>query len=1027
MKFTDLFIRRPILSIVVSMLIFLIGFRALMGMPVRQFPFVTSTTITVRTVYPGAPAELIQGFISTPIERALSGMEGIDYITSSSNQSVSTVQAYVKLNRDPGEAMTDALTKVQQVRSQLPADAQDPIVTKSGDGAQVMGLSFRSTVVGRPALTDYVNRVVMPMLGRIPGVAGGDAVASGAFAMRLWLDPARMAARGITAEDVSDSLRQNNVQAAPGRTKSYYTTSVITTNTGLVDADQFRDMVVKVVNGVSVRMRDIAEVELASQDTLNESTSERRTSVIIFINPTPDGNPLEIAKGIRALLPEITRTLPPGGSLFIPVDNSIYIQKSIDEVVKTMFEAVVVVMVVIFLFLGTARALLIPMIAVPLSLVGVAIIAAPLGFSLNLLTLLALVLAIGLVVDDAIVVVENISRHIEEGMSPLQASLRGAREIVGPIIAMTITLAAVYAPIGFLEGLTGVLFREFAFTLSGAVIISGVVALILSPMMCSVFLKPAQELSAVGHVANNVFERVREFYVRTLRLALFYKPAVAIFGLGILISTGFMFMHSKAELAPVEDQGFMRFVFRGPEFANLDYMRAYGQKINDIMEKNEDKSSWGVNIGGEPPNVGFTAIPLKDWDERKHTATQVQQTLQAQFNKLDGITGFVVQNPPLPAGNRTSGPPFQMVIGGQGSYEEVYQATDRILQAARGSGLFSATDVSLNFNTPQVHVEIDHAKANELGVSTGSISRTLATMVGENYVNFFNMQGRSYQVIPQVPRSERLTGDTLTQLYVRTSKNDMIPLSTVARVTNGVQPNALTRFNQMNSSTFQGSLAAGVTMGQAVDFLNKEAEQLPQGFSTEYLGEPRQYVQEGNQLLITFVFAMIVIFLVLAALYESMRDALAIMVSVPMSICGALVPLFFGLATLNIYTEIGLVTLIGLISKHGILMVAFAREVQISENLDRAAAIEKAATIRLRPILMTSLAMVGGLLPLIFAFGAGAASRQALGIVVVFGMSIGTIFTLYVLPVVYTWVGTDHRATAKSARRTEAFAASPAE
>ena len=1027
MKFTDLFIRRPILSIVVSMLIFLVGFRALTGMPVRQFPFITSTTINVRTVYPGAPAELIQGFITTPIERALSGMEGIDYVTSSSNQSVSTVQAYVKLNRDPGEAMTDALTKIQQIRSQLPADAQDPIVTKSGDGSNVMVLSFRSTQISRPALSDHINRVVLPIIGRVPGVAGADSIASGTFAMRLWLDPARMAARGLTAEDVSDALRTNNVQAAPGRTKSYFTTSVITTNTGLVDAEQFRDMVVKVVNGVPVRMREIADVELASQDTLNESTSDRQTSVVLSISPTPDGNPLEIARGIRAIEPEINRTMPPGSYMVIVVDNSVYIQKSINEVVKTMGEAVVVVMVVIFLFLGTARALLIPMIAVPLSLVGVAIIAAPLGFSLNLLTLLAMVLAIGLVVDDAIVVVENISRHIEEGMSPLQAALRGAREIIGPIIAMTITLAAVYAPIGFLSGLTGVLFREFAFTLSGAVIISGIVALVLSPMMCSVFLKPVQELSGVSRVANRTFERIKNFYVRTLRVALYYKPAMAIFAVGILISSGFMFMHSKAELAPVEDQGFLSFRFRGPEFANLDYMRAYGAKINDILEKNKERSHWGVNIGGEPPNIGFSAIPLIDWNQRERTTMEIQQDLQRQFNRLDGISGFVVQNSPLPSGNRSAGPPFQVVIGGQGSYEEVFNATDRILQAARASGLFLATDMTLNFNTPLVHVDIDHAKANELGVSMSSISRTLATMVGENYVNFFNMQGRSYQVIPQVPRSMRLSGELLTQFYVRTSKGEMIPLSTVAKVSNGVQPNALTRFNQMNSSTFQASLAPGVSMSDAVEFLQREAAQLPQGFATEFLGEARQYVQEGNQLMITFVFALIVIFLVLSALYESMRDALAIMVSVPMSICGALVPLFFGLTTLNIYTEIGLVTLIGLISKHGILMVAFAREVQISENLDRAAAIERAATIRLRPILMTTLAMVGGLLPLTFAFGAGAASRTALGIVVVFGMSIGTVFTLYVLPVVYTWVGTDHRATAKSARRTEVLAPSPAE
>ncbi len=1029
MIFTDLFIRRPILSVVASLLILLVGMRALTSMPVRQFPFVTNTVINVRTVYPGAPADLIQGFITTPIERAVSGMEGVDYITSSSNQSVSNVTVYVKLNKDPGEALTDALTKVQQIKSQLPVDAQDPIVTKSGDGSNVMIIAFRSDQVGRPALTDYVNRVVQPMIARVPGVSSADAVASGVFAMRLWLDPARMAARKLTTDDVVDALRTNNVQAAPGRTKGYFTTSTITTNTGLLDAEQFKDMVIKSTDGAPIRLKDIADVELSSQDTSNESTSERKISVVLAVNPTPDGNPLDIARDIRALVPEINRTVPPGTEMRIASDNSIYIQKSIDEVVKTMAEAVVVVMVIIFLFLGTGRALLIPMVAVPLSLVGVAILVAPLGFSLNLLTLLAMVLAIGLVVDDAIVVVENIQRHIEEGLSPLQASLLGAREIVGPIIAMTITLAAVYAPIGFLTGLTGVLFREFAFTLSGAVILSGIVALILSPMMCSVFLTPVHQIGKVGQMANQTFDRVKAAYERSLRVAMAYRPAIGIFGIGILLSTGFMFVNAKSELAPVEDQGFLRFIFRGPEFANLDYMRAYGEKINQVLEKNTDKDYWGVNIGGEPPNVGFSAIPLKDWSLRKKTATEVQRDLQREFNKIDGLTGFVVQNSPLPVagGGRGGSSGVNMVIGGQGSYEEVFNATDRIQTAAKESGLFLQTDVSLNFNSPLVHVEIDHAKANDLGISMSSISRTLATMVGENYVNFFNMQGRSYQVIPQVPRSMRLSGELLTQFYVRTAKGEMIPLSTVAKVSDGVQPNALTRFNQLNSSTFQGSLAPGVTMGQAVDFLREQAKGLPQGFSSEFLGESRQYVQEGNQLLITFAFALFVIFLVLSALFESMRDALAILVSVPMSICGALVPLFFGLATMNIYTEIGLVTLIGLISKHGILMVAFARDQQMKDGVDRRTAIERAAATRLRPILMTTFAMVGGLLPLVFSFGAGAASRTALGIVVVFGMSIGTLFTLYVLPVVYTWVGADHRGTATSVRRNEALATSPAE
>ncbi len=1009
MKFTDIFIQRPILAIVLSSLILLVGARALTDMPVRQFPMLTSTTITVRTVYPGAPSDLIQGFITTPIERAVAGIEDIDYITSTSQQSISSVVVNMKLNKDPGEAMTDVMTKVQQVKSQLPVDANDPIITKAGDNALVLVMGFISAEVGRSGMVDYINRVVQPLLTTIPGIASADSLGGGAYAMRIWLDPARLAARKLTAEDVSNALRANNVQAAPGRTRGALTTSNITTNTGLTDVEQFREMVVSSQNGVPIRLKDVAEVELASSTNDSANGIKGEEAAIVGVNPSPTGNPLEISKGIHAILPQLERTLPPGGKIVVANDQSVYIQKSIDEVIKTLTEAIVVVLVVIFLFLGSGRALMIPLVTIPLSIIGVAFLVVPLGFSINLLTMLAMVLAIGLVVDDAIVVSENIARHIEDGMAPFDAAIKGAREIITPVIAMTITLAAVYAPIGFMTGVTGTLFREFAFTLAGAVIISGIISLTLAPMMCAKLLKPFSEAGRMEHWVTETLDKLKRAYSRRLSVALDYSPVVGVFAVGVVVAIGFMYLNTRAELAPAEDQGFLAIQLRGPEFANVDYMKRHTAIINTILASHPEIENWGLSVGGDAQNTGSVPMALVDWDHREKTSTQMMQILQREMNKLEGFTAFVAQNPPLPAATRGGGPPVRFVVANQGDYEELFNVMEDVKKQARQSGLFSTIDSTLNFNSPQTHIEIDHAKANDLGISMSTISRTLATLVGENYVNYFALDGRSYQVIPQVRQELRSSGEALRQFYVRTAGGEMIPLSTVATTTSGVQPNSLTRHNQQNASTFQAGLAPGVTMGEAVKFLQGVAEHLPQGYTTDYLGESRQFVQEGSSLSYTFLFALVVIFLVLAAQFNSVRDAVVILVSVPMSVFGAMLPLFFGLTTMNIYSQIGLVTLIGLISKHGILMVTFAREMQIAEGLDRRAAIEHAAAIRLRPILMTTAAMVTALLPLMFATGAGAASRVALGAVVVAGMAVGTLFTLFVLPVVYSWIATDHR------------------
>jgi multidrug efflux pump len=729
--------------------------------------------------------------------------------------------------------------------------------------------------------------------------------------------------------------------------------------------------------------------------------------------PTPGGNPIQIAKQIRALEPEIRHGMPPGMQMNVAYDTSKFIVAAIHEVITTLALAVCIVIVVIFLFLGTIRSVVIPVVTIPLSLIGAGILMLALGFSLNLLTLLAMVLAIGLVVDDAIVVVENVYRHVEEGHTPLEAALLGAREIVGPVIAMTITLAAVYAPIGFLGGLTGALFREFAFTLAGAVIISGVIALTLSPMMASKLLIAHMHERGFAKVVDGVFARVTAWYSRRLVRALDQPVAMAVFIVGVFLSVGFLYLNTRAELAPAEDQGVMLAMLKAPQTANLDYTNSYALKLGGIFRKYPEVEASFTLSGQQAPNQAFAAMQLRPWGERSRSAMTLMRSVQAELSKLDGVNGFAFTLPPLPGSFGTL--PVSFVISTPDDYHVVFDNMEKLKTAARNSGRFLVVDSDLTYNSPVIRLNIDRAKAHDLGIQMQAIGDTLATLVGENYINRFNLEGRAYEVITQVPRSLRLTADALTQFYVRTSSGQQIPLSTVVSVSNAVEPNALSRYNQLNSATFNAVPMPGVSMGEAVEFLRQEAEKLPSSFNTAFLSDSRQYVQEGNQLLYTFVFALIVIYLVLAAQFESLRDPLVIMVSVPMSVCGALLPLFIGLSTMNIYTQVGLVTLIGLITKHGILMVSFARNHQIHESSDRRTAIIEAARVRLRPILMTTAAMIAGLLPLLFATGAGASARFAIGLVVVAGMAIGTMFTLFVLPAVYVWIASDHRVVSGAA------------
>ena len=1019
MVFTDIFIKRPVLAFVLSILILLIGLRSAFDLPLRQYPEIEQAVITVATGYPGASPELMQGFVTTPIAQAIATAEGVDYLVSNSRQGSSSVSAHMKLNSNSDKAMTEIMAKVNQVKYLIPQEANDPIILKStGDITAIMYIGFASNELTTPAITDYLIRVVQPMLATVEGVASAEVIGGQTLAMRLWLDPAKMAARKITATDVAIAVQANNYQSAPGQMKGSYIVTNIDTNTDLTNVEDFRDLVVKSAKGSVVRMRDIGTIELGASNYDQSALMDGKRAVYLGVSGTPTGNPLNIVKDVRKLIEDLKPGMPPSMVVDIPFDVTVFITAAIDEVVKTLFEAVAIVVLVIFLFLGSLRSVLIPVVTIPLSMIGAAMIMLAFGFSINLLTLLAMVMAIGLVVDDAIVVVENVFRHIEEGKSPVQASLLGAREIVGPVIAMTITLAAVYAPIGFMGGVTGSLFREFAFALAGAVIISGVVALTLSPVLCSLVLKPGMNETGFARRINNVFAKIERFYSRRLKSTLDYRPVTVFFAACILGLMVFMFMGARKELAPEEDQGVVIVASKGPQYANIDYSMAYARDMERIFKETPEVESTFVLSGMDGPSNGFGGFTLKDWSERERSASEIQQDIQQKVGAIEGMQVFAFSIPPLPGSS--GGMPVQMVIRSSEGYESIFRVMEELKAEAMKSGMFMMTDSDLNFNTPVVKIEIDREKANQMGITMQGVGDALTLFLGGNYVNRFNLDGRSYDVIPQVPRRERINPDDLTKYYVRAGNGDMVALSTLATISMYSQPDKLVQFNQLNSATFSAVPLPGVTIGDVVTFLDAKAAQiLPAGYSYDWMSNTRQYVQEGNQLMATFVFALVIIFLVLAAQFESFRDPLVILVSVPLAISGALLPIFLGLATINIYTQIGLVTLVGLISKHGILMVEFANKAQVEKNLTRREAIELAAKVRLRPILMTTAAMVAGLMPLIFADGAGAASRFSIGLVIVAGMLIGTLFTLLILPAFYTIIAEDHRAAAKSGRSAE--------
>ncbi|MCW9014933.1 MAG: efflux RND transporter permease subunit [Gammaproteobacteria bacterium] len=1008
MKFTDIFIHRPVLATVISLLILLMGLRSLGLLEVRQFPLIKNTVITVSTAYPGASSELVKGFVTTPIQQAMAEANGIDFISSTSTQGMSTIEAQMRLNYDPNAAIAEIQAKVASKRRELPAEAEDPVIeSTTGDRTALMYLAFFSDKIPRPQISDYVLRVVQPQLQALPGVAKARLFAS-QFAMRIWLNPQRMAALGVTGEDVVNVLTNNNYQAGIGSTKDKYLAINLTATTDVNEPENFRKLVVRSDQGILVRLQDIAETELGADDYNTTTWYKGIPSVFIGIEQAPGANPINVADAVNRLIPKVESQLPQGLQVKVPYDASQFIKSSISEVYKTIIEAVLIVLVVIYLTLGSLRAAIIPAVTVPLSMIGAAFVMYLLGYSLNLLTLLSMVLAIGLVVDDAIIVVENVHRHIEQGESRLQAALKGARELAIPIIAMTTTLLAVYAPIGFMGGLTGALFIEFAFTLTGAVLISGVIALTLSPMLASRVL---QEHGSEGRFEQQVeaaFNWLANGYRRALHKVLNSVGIMVALGALILFSNYLMYMNSKNELAPDEDQGILFFNATGPRTATLEYLEAYGAQIQSGFETFPEYNDSFYILGRTPGQI-FGGFKMKPVDERERAQKEIKAPLSGMLSEISGFRSFVFPRPSIPTPSR--GAPLQFVVTSDRSYEELVEVADELLVQAMASGHFMFLEKSIDIDRPTISIEIDRDRAGDLGISMASIGRNLGTLLGGSYVNRFSMEGRSYKVIPMVSRDFRRDAEMLKDYYVRSAAGNLVPLSTIVTMKQSVEPTDRTQFQQLNSLVIQGVTQPDVALGDALEYLTELAKQnLPRGYGYDYLGDSRQYAQESSALTVTMLMSLLVIYLVLAAQFESWRDPAIILVSVPLATAGALffIMLDVNALSLNIYTKVGLITLIGVVAKNGILIVEFANKLQIEENLSKRAAVEKAASIRLRPIFMTTIALIVAMFPLLVATGAGAVSRFHIGLTIAAGLGIGTFFTLFILPAFYILLARDH-------------------
>ncbi|NLJ92080.1 MAG: multidrug efflux RND transporter permease subunit [Aeromonadales bacterium] len=1006
MRFTDIFIKRPVLAVSISLLIVLLGLQSLLNMQVREYPDMTNTVITVNTGYFGASADLIQGFITQPLEQAIAQADNIDYMSSSSSNGSSDITVQMKLNTDPNGALADILARVNSVRSQLPREAEDPsLEMTTGSSTSILYIAFSSEELSASQINDYLERVIRPQFYSVDGVAKINLFGGSKFALRIWLDPLRMAAHNLTAAEVQAVLQSNNYQAAAGQSTGYYTVYNSEINTQIESPEELESLVVASRDNSVVRLRDIADVSLEKSHDTVRALADGESAVVIGVDPTPSANPLEVADNVRKLLPELERDMPDTISMKLLYDATDAINESINEVAKTIIEASLIVILVITLFLGSFRAALVPIVTIPLSLIGVSILMTMFGFTINLMTLLAMVLAIGLVVDDAIVVVENVDRHIKAGEEPFRAAIIGTREIAVPVITMTITLAAVYAPIALMSGVTGSLFKEFALTLAGAVFVSGIVALTLSPMMCSKLLQPHTNPNRFEKAVENTLGKVTRGYTRMLDAVLAKRAVVIAFAVLVFASMPVLFSFIPSELAPNEDKGGFMILAKAPNTANLDYIENNMLKAVDVLKK-DDALATSLTIAGVPtPNQGLGVAVLKPWSERDGQKSVIDR-LTPQLQGLPSVAISAFEFPELPGAS--GGLPVQFVLTTPGEFEGLFEVASDALEKVSNSPLFVHSELDLAFDSGTMNIKINRDKAGAYGVTMQDIATTLSTMMSDGYVNRVDLDGRSYEVIPQVYRKDRLNPDSIKDYYVRSLSGDMVPLSNMVSITMEGKPRALSHYNQLNSATIGGVLTPGVSMGDAINFLEQDvAGNLPKGYGHDYLGEARQFVTEGSALYMTFLLALFIIYLVLASQFESLRDPLVIMVSVPLAISGALIALAWGLATMNIYTQVGLITLVGIITKHGILMCEVAKEEQLA-GASRSDAIRTAARIRLRAILMTTAAMVAGLLPLMFAVGAGAISRFGMGIVIVSGLSIGTLFTLFVLPVIYTFLASQH-------------------
>jgi len=1020
MKFTDLFVKRPVLAIVVSLVILIAGLQSIRSLSVRQYPRSDIAVVQITTVYVGANADLVRGFITTPLERVIASADGIDYMESSSAQGLSTITVHLKLNYDTNAALTQIQAKLAQVRNDLPPEAQQPVIDLETADTQfaALYLGFSSANLDQNQITDYLTRVVQPKLSAVSGVQRADILGDRTFAMRIWLKPDKMAALGISASQVRDALAKNNHLSALGQTKGSMVSVNLIANTDLRTPEDFRQMVVKEDNGVVVRLGEIADVVLGAQNYEQDVRFNGETATFMGIWVLPTANSLEVIKNVRATLPEIQAQLPPGMKLGIPYDSTAYIQDAIREVLSTLTETLLIVIVVIFLFLGSFRSVLIPIVAIPISLIGAVFLMLVAGFTINLLTLLAIVLSVGLVVDDAIVMVENVERHIQLGKTPFRAAIDGARELVGPIIAMTITLAAVYAPVGIQGGLTGALFREFAFTLAGAVIVSGVVALTLSPMMGSKLLRAGATEHGFAGWINRRFDSVRDAYSRALFGTLQYRPVVlTVWAIVVVLIVPF-YMFSQRELAPAEDQGVVFGVIQASPNSTIDQTNLYTSQVYDVYHSfPESESIFQITS----PTGGFGGMVTKPWSQRKKTAQQLLVQSVGPLSQIPGIRVIPLTPPPLPGGGNF---PVEFVIVSAAEPRQLTEFANQLVQKAFASGLFIYADSDLKFDQPQAEVVFDRDKLRSQGVDLTQAGQDLSTMLGGDYVNRFSIQGRSYKVIPQIKRAERLTPDQLKQIYVTGSDNKLVPLSTFATLKTTTEPRELKKFQQLNAVTIQGVIPPNVPLDKALTFLEDQAKTiLPQGFTVDYAGESRQLRVEGSKFLGVFLLSAVLIYLVLAAQFESFRDPFIILVgSVPLALSGALMFSFLGLTTLNIYSQVGLITLVGLVSKNGILIVEFANHLQ-EQGRNKLAAVVEAASTRLRPILMTTAATVVGHFPLVLATGPGAGARNSIGIMLVSGMIIGTLFTLFVVPSIYMLVARKH--VADEAERKEAESVLP--